>query len=83
MIKPLEKLVSRINELASELDGYHISEADIEDLPDYEELMDSLDYAFSELQDSGQRLIERLEGLQDDLDNIDGEDYEAGDYEDN
>ena len=81
MLKVLEKLISRTNEIAGEVDSYHVSEEDVGDIGEYNELLDSLDGACSELQDAGGRLVERLEILQEKIENVDDEDLEDDDYE--
>ena len=82
MLKVLEKLIARLNEVATELDNYHVSEEDVEYIGEYGECLDALDDACAELQDAESRLMERLEILQEKIENIDEEDLEDDDYED-
>jgi hypothetical protein len=82
MLKQLEKLNDRINDLTTEVDSYHIDADDLESIEDYGKALDHLNDSFSELLEAGDRLIERLEDLQEQIENIDQEDYEDEDYED-
>lgn len=68
-------------ELATELDSYHVGEDEVENIEEYTRLLDQLDDANADLQEAGNKIIERLEEIQEQLENIDAEDPESNDYD--